>query len=100
MEEFMNPFDFVREQQIPAAVKSGSREGAKFIAGGSHIVDINALPLGRIEPETGGVRIGAMVRMSDLALHPHIIQNYPAISQALLLSASPQIRNMASIGGN
>jgi xanthine dehydrogenase YagS FAD-binding subunit len=110
----VNPFDFVHEEQIPAAVKSGSREGAKFIAGGTnlvdlmkcdvehpaHVVDINALPLSKIEPENGGVRIGAMVRMSDLAAHAHIIQNYPAISQALLVSASPQIRNMASIGGN
>ena len=110
----MNPFDFVREHEIPAAVKSGSREGAKFIAGGTnvvdllkcdverptHIVDINALPLAKIEPADGGVRIGSMVRMSELAAHPHIVQNFPAISQALLVSASPQIRNMASIGGN
>ena len=110
----MNPFDFVHEHEIAAAVKSGSREGAKFIAGGTnvvdllkcdverpaHIVDINALPLGKIEPVSGGVKIGAVVRMSDLAAHPHIVKNFPAISQALLLSASPQIRNMASIGGN
>ena len=110
----MNPFDFVREHDTAAAVKSGSRVGAKFVAGGTnlvdlmkcdverpnHIVDINALPFSKIEPVRGGVRIGAMVRMADLAKHPHIVQDFPAISEALLLSASPQIRNMASIGGN
>src|SRR5216117_2579444 len=106
----MQPFDFVREHEVPAAVKAGSRDGAKFIAGGtnlvdlmkcdvehpSHIVDINALPLATVERVQGGVRIGAMARMSDVAAHSLIVQNFPAISQALLLSASPQIRNMAS----
>jgi xanthine dehydrogenase YagS FAD-binding subunit len=110
----MQPFDFVREHEVPAAVKAGSREAAKFIAGGtnlvdlmkcdverpSHIVDINDLPLAAIERAQGGVRIGAMARMSDVAAHALIVQNFPAVSQALLLSASPQIRNMASIGGN
>src|SRR5438105_5495742 len=110
----MQPFDFVREHEVAPALKSGSREAAKFIAGGtnlvdlmkcdverpSHIVDINALPLASVERAPGGVRIGALVRMSDLAAHPLIVQNFPAVSQALLLSASPQIRNMASIGGN
>lgn len=110
----MNPFDFVREHETAAAVKSGSRVGAKFIAGGTnvvdlmkcdverpnHIVDINALPFSKIERVNGGVRIGAMVRMAELAKDPHIVENFPVISQALLLSASPQIRNMASIGGN
>src|ERR1043166_6546667 len=110
----MNPFDFVREHETAPAVKSGSRIGAKFIAGGTnlvdlmkcdverpnHVVDINPLPFSKIEIVSGGVRIGAMVRMADLAKHPHIVENFPVISQALLLSASPQIRNMASIGGN
>jgi xanthine dehydrogenase YagS FAD-binding subunit len=107
-------FDFVREHDVPAAIKSGSRDAAKFIAGGTnlvdlmkcdvehpaHIVDINALPLATVERVTGGVRIGALARMSDVAAHPLIVQNFPAVSQALLVSASPQIRNMASIGGN
>jgi xanthine dehydrogenase YagS FAD-binding subunit len=110
----MQPFDFVREHDIPSAVKAGSGIDAKFIAGGtnlvdlmrcdverpSHIVDINSIPLSTIEQAQGGVRIGALVRMSDLAADPLIMKNFPAISQALLLSASPQIRNMASIGGN
>ena len=110
----MHPFDFVREHDIATAVKAGSQISAKFIAGGtnlvdlmrcdvestSHIVDINDLPMSKVEQVPGGVRIGALVRMADLAAHPLIVKNFPAISQALLLSASPQIRNMASIGGN
>src|SRR2546421_2072710 len=110
----MHPFDFVREHDVSTAIKAGSQTSAKFIAGGtnlvdlmrcdvestSHIVDINDLPLSNVAQEKGGVRIGALVRMSDLAAHPLILKNFPAISQSLLLSASPQIRNMASIGGN
>jgi xanthine dehydrogenase YagS FAD-binding subunit len=110
----MQPFDFVREHDVSAAVKSGSREAAKFVAGGtnlvdlmkcdverpSHVVDINAIPLAKVEQVKGGVRVGALVRMSELAAHPLIVANFPAVSQALLLSASPQIRNMASMAGN
>src|SRR2546430_1839729 len=110
----MHPFDFTRAHEVPAAIKSGSRDAAKFIAGGTnlvdlmkcdverpaHIVDVNDLPLTKIEETSGGLRIGALVRMSDLAAHPIVVKNFPAISQALLDSASPQIRNMASIAGN
>ena len=110
----MQPFDFVREHDVATAVQAGSRDGAKFIAGGTnlvdlmkcdvehptHVVDINSVPLSKVEQVPGGVRIGALVRMSDLAVHPLIVKNFPAISQSLLVSASPQIRNMASIGGN
>jgi xanthine dehydrogenase YagS FAD-binding subunit len=66
-----------------------------------HVQDINALPLRGIDAGTGddgvGLRIGALERMSDVASHPGV---YPVISRALLLSASQQLRNMASIGGN
>lgn len=110
----MQPFDFVAAREVAPAIASGSRKNAKFIAGGtnlvdlmkcdverpSHIVDINALPFATIERVDGGVRVGALARMSDLAAHPYVVQNFPAVSQALLNSASPQIRNMASIGGN
>jgi xanthine dehydrogenase YagS FAD-binding subunit len=110
----MHPFDFVRAHEVAGAIKSGSRDAAKFIAGGTnlvdlmkcdvehpaHIVDVNDLPLTKIEQTTGGIRIGALARMSDVAAHPIVVKNFPVISQALLLSASPQIRNMASIGGN
>ncbi|HXH93594.1 MAG TPA: xanthine dehydrogenase family protein subunit M [Thermoanaerobaculia bacterium] len=110
----MNPFDFVRAREVSAALSSGSRADAKFIAGGTnlvdlmkcdverpaHLVDVNDLKLAGIERVSGGIRIGAMARMSDVARHPLVLQSAPAVSQALLASASPQIRNAASIGGN
>lgn len=110
----MHPFDYVRPHEVPAAIKSGNRDAAKFIAGGTnlvdlmkcdveqpaHVVDINELPLATIEKVTGGIRIGALARMSDVAEHSLIAQNVPVIAQALLASASPQLRNAASIGGN
>ena len=110
----MHPFDYARVATVPEAVKSGARDAAKFIAGGTnlvdlmkatvekpaHLVDINALPLSKIDEVEGGIRIGALARMSDVAMHPAIQRRFPAISQALLASASPQLRNAASIGGN
>ena len=110
----MHPFDFVRAENVDAALSSGSRQAAKFIAGGTnlvdlmkcdverpaHVVDINRLPLAAFEAVPGGVRIGALARMSDVGAHPLIVERFPAVSQALLASASPQLRNMASIGGN
>ena len=110
----MHPFDYVRPSDAAGAIRSGSRDAAKFIAGGTnlvdlmkcdverpaHLVDINALPLSTIDEVAGGIRIGALARMSDVAAHPLVQQRFPAISQALLASASPQLRNAASIGGN
>jgi xanthine dehydrogenase YagS FAD-binding subunit len=62
---------------------------------------VNALPLKTIQAlPGGGVRIGALSRMSEVAAHPLVVRDFPAVSQALLLSASPQLRNRASIGGN
>jgi len=63
-------------------------------------VDVNPLPLDRIHVTDAGVRIGAMVRNSDLAFHDTIRQRYPVLSEALLSGATPQIRNMATVGGN
>jgi len=110
----MHPFDYVRVSEVPAAVRAGSREATKFIAGGTnlvdlmkcdverpaHVVDINELPLATIEATDKGIRIGALARMSDVAAHAAVREQFPAISQALLASASPQLRNAASIGGN
>jgi xanthine dehydrogenase YagS FAD-binding subunit len=102
----MRPFELTAPETIEAALASPGT----FLAGGTtlvdlmklnvltpqHVQDINALPLHGID--TGdGLRIGALERMSDVAVHPGV---YPAISRALLLSASQQLRNMASIGGN
>ncbi|HEY0513084.1 MAG TPA: xanthine dehydrogenase family protein subunit M [Thermoanaerobaculia bacterium] len=112
----MNPFSFSHARRPEEAVAAVSRDPrAKFVAGGTTLVDllrldvetpdalvdINALPLAKIEPLAGGgVRIGAMVRNSDLANHPAIRKNYPVLSEALLSGASPQLRNMATVGGN
>ncbi len=102
----MRPFELT----APATVEAALASPGTFLAGGTtlvdlmklnvlapgHVTDINALPLRGID--TGdGLRIGALERMSDVARHPGV---YPAISRALLLSASQQLRNMASIGGN
>jgi xanthine dehydrogenase YagS FAD-binding subunit len=64
------------------------------------LVDINRLPLARIEANDDGAMIGAMVRNSDLAWHDTIRRHYPMLSEALLSGASPQLRNMATVGGN
>ena len=102
----MRPFELT----APATVEDALAGSGTFLAGGTtlvdlmkldvltpgHLLDINELPLRGIE--TGdGLRIGALERMSDIAAHPGV---YPMISRALLLSASQQLRNMASIGGN
>jgi xanthine dehydrogenase YagS FAD-binding subunit len=103
----MRPFDLT----APATVEAAVTTPGTFIAGGTtlvdlmklnvltpkHVMDINALPLRGIDIGEDGLRIGALERMSDVARHPGV---YPAISRALLLSASQQLRNMASIGGN
>ena len=88
---------------------------AKFIAGGtnlidlmkehvarpSRLIDITHLPLNDVEEtEDGGLRIGALVPNSDLAYHPLIEARYPLLASAILAGASPQLRNMASTGGN
>ncbi|MDQ1901298.1 xanthine dehydrogenase family protein subunit M [Paracoccus sp. WLY502] len=64
------------------------------------LVDITHLDLGGVEPEGEGLRIGALVRNSDLAAHPVIRRDYPVLSRALLAGASGQLRNMATTGGN
>jgi xanthine dehydrogenase YagS FAD-binding subunit len=106
----MHPFEYHRATSIAEATRAKGR----FIAGGTNlvdlmkanvehperVVDINALPLSGIEDVAGDIRIGALARMSDVAAHPLVISRFPAVSQALLASASPQLRNAASMGGN
>jgi xanthine dehydrogenase YagS FAD-binding subunit len=109
----MQSFHYTKAASIDKALSAGN--GAKFIAGGttlvdlmklsvekpSGLVDINLLPLDKIETlPNGGLRIGAMVRNSDLAWNADVQKNYAALSQALLSGASPQLRNMATTGGN
>ena len=109
----MQTFQYVKATSIDKALASAS--GTKFIAGGTTLVDlmklsveqpkglvdINLLPLDKIEVlPNGGLRIGALVRNSDLAWHPEVQKSYAVLSQALLSGASPQLRNMATTGGN
>lgn len=110
----MYPFTYTRVSDTRAALDAG-RHGGRFIAGGTTLVDlmretverpgtlvdISALPLRAITvTDHGSLRIGALVRMAEAAAHPSVRLSYPVISQALELSASPQLRNMATIGGN
>lgn len=111
----MHPFDYQRATTTDAAVASVAPNlSATFIAGGtSHIdlmkedvhrptllVDVSALPLGKIEAFAGGLRIGATVSNTEAAGFPGIRQRYTAVSEALLAGASIQIRNVATMGGN
>ncbi|MDB6001434.1 MAG: yagS1 [Rhizobacter sp.] len=111
----MKPFSYERPQDTQAAVRAVTgRPDAKFIAGGTnlidlmklriekpaHLVDVNHLPLARIEDVDGGLRIGALVRNSVLAGDTRVRERYPVLSQALLAGASGQLRNRATTGGN
>lgn len=109
-------FQYARATDVADAVRQIAAEPtAKFIAGGtnlidlmkedverpSRLIDISRLPLKTVEETAaGGVRIGALVPNSDLAYHPLIEQRYPILASAILAGASPQLRNMASTGGN
>src|SRR5579883_2731481 len=109
-------FQYSRARDVADAVRLRAAEPtAKFIAGGtnlidlmkenverpSRVIDISRLPLDTVEETAnGGVRIGALVPNSDLAYHPLIAQRYPLLASAILAGASAQLRNMASTGGN
>jgi len=109
----MLPFSYSKAADEEAALREYSAS-TKYVAGGTnlldlmklhvetpgHLIDINGLPLGDVTPLGEGVRIGALVRNSTLAYHPLIVERYPMVSQALLAGASPQLRNMATVGGN
>lgn len=98
----------------PEDATSNAGDQSAFLAGGttlvdlmkldvmtpSRVVDINQLPMRGIKLTSEGLHIGALEKMSEVAEHPDVVAHYPVISQALLKSASAQIRNMASMGGN
>lgn len=113
----MNPFTYTRAANASEAIGAvAANARTKFLGGGTNLVDlmkmgvetpaalvdINRIPLAQIEelPGGAGVRIGGLARNSDVAEHPLIVQRYPVLSQALLAGASPQLRNMATTGGN
>jgi xanthine dehydrogenase YagS FAD-binding subunit len=111
----MRLFSYERVSDPRAAIVAVSKAGAKFISGGTnlldlmrleverpaHLVDISRLPLSGIdELPDGGLRIGAQAANSDLAADMRVRSRYPVLSQALLAGASGQLRNKASVGGN
>lgn len=119
----MNPFSYQRASTSDTAIRAAASRGAKFLGGGTNLIDlmkynvehpttlidVTHLPFNQIHenmaPVNGngvgkGPTIGAGVRNSDLANHPVIRRDYPLLSQALLSGASPQLRNMATTGGN
>ena len=112
----MRPFTYERVDTVEAAAGAASRPGARFIAGGTnlldlmkiqverpaHLIDVNRIAgLSSIEdtPE-GGLRIGTLVRNSDLAADMRVRTRYPVLARALLAGASAQLRNKATTGGN
>lgn len=112
----MNNFSYSRPEVLTEAIHQvNTQESSKFVAGGTNlfdlmkenveqpnlVVDINRLDLAKIEnlPD-GGLRLGALVTNADTAWHQDVEDNYPLLSQAILAGASPQLRNMATNGGN
>ena len=111
----MKPFEYARAGDVSEAGKLAGAQAARFIAGGTNlldlmkleietpqtVVDITRLPLKTIEEtEEGGLRIGALVTNSDLAADPRIRKDYEVLSRALLSGATGQLRNKATTGGN
>lgn len=111
----MNAFDYVSANRPADAIRLvGAQPKSRFIAGGTNLVDlmkygvenpdwlvdISHLPLTSIETTPTGLRIGALARNSDVAANEQVIKQFPLLSQALLAGASPQLRNMATMGGN
>ncbi len=111
----MLPFGYAQAHDIGNAIALLSRTPhAMPVAGGTDIlqllregviapaelIDLNALPLASIEPHGDGLRIGALARLSDVADHARVRAEFPVLASALAETASPQVRNMASVGGN
>jgi xanthine dehydrogenase YagS FAD-binding subunit len=111
----MENFNYERAATVADAIERIQRPGARFIGGGTNlldlmkggveeatqIIDLTRLPLTQIKiAADGSTMIGALMRNSDTANHPLIRQHYPLLAQALVAGASPQLRNMATIGGN
>ena len=116
----MIDFEYLRATDVDAALRAAAAPSTRFVAGGTnlidlmklnverptHLVDIN--DLGRRDPSlaaiadlpNGGLRLGALARMRDVAWDARVRERYPVVSQSLLLAASGQLRNMATIGGN
>ena len=111
----MRAFGYTVAQNPADAVRlAAGTPNSRFVAGGTdllnlmrdgaqahdHLVDLNHLALDRIDMDGTALRVGALARMRHVAEHPGVRRAFPVLSQALLASASPQVRNMAAIGGN
>jgi xanthine dehydrogenase YagS FAD-binding subunit len=110
----MQAFHLAQPTTLDAALTAANARDARFIAGGTdlmqlmkdnveestQLVDLEHIGLSRIRVDRSGLRLEAMARMSDVAAHPEVRAHWPVISQALEASASPQVRNMGTIGGN
>jgi xanthine dehydrogenase YagS FAD-binding subunit len=111
----MQPFKYTRATDVTGATRAvSSNKDARFLGGGtnlldlmregvenpSELVDIARLKLTQIRSADGGLSIGALAKNTDTANHPLVRKNYPMLTQAILAGASPQIRNMATNGGN
>ncbi len=111
----MNPFEYVRAvSPADAAAALAARPGARYVAGGTNlfdlmkgaveepplVIDINALPLTEVELRGEHLYLGALTRLSDVAANEAVRSRLPLVAIALQQSASPQIRNVATVGGN
>ena len=111
----MNNFSYTQAASIKEATAAKEADKrAAYIGGGttlidimksnieqhSLLIDVNRLSMTGITNSEAGLRIGTLERMSDVGEHPLVVQNFPVISESLLASASPQLRNMATMGGN
>jgi xanthine dehydrogenase YagS FAD-binding subunit len=109
----MLPFALEKAHSADQAIAAAAA-GGRYIAGGTtlidlmreeverpeRLIDINALPLGGVRVEGGDLVIGALARMAEVAADPDVLRLQPLIAESLIEGASPQLRNMASIGGN
>lgn len=110
----MKPFAYTRATNQQTAIQAIAQQNAKFIAGGtnlldlmkenveqpSRLIDINRLELTQIVERNGGLRLGALAKNSDTANHRAVRERYPLVTQAILAGASAQLRNAATNGGN
>jgi xanthine dehydrogenase YagS FAD-binding subunit len=110
----MRAFTLTQPRDTQAAIAAATRAGSKYIAGGTdllqlakdnvetpeRLVDLEVLNASRIHAGSDRLRLEPLARMSDVAAHPEVAARWPVLSQALLGSASPQVRNMATMGGN
>ncbi|MDG4826368.1 xanthine dehydrogenase family protein subunit M [Asanoa sp. WMMD1127] len=111
----MREFAYARARSVDAAVALvADNPGARYLGGGTNLVDlmklgverpellvdVTGLPMHEVTDDGGTLRIGALVRNSDLAAHPVVRERYPVLSQAVLAGASGQLRNVATTGGN